>query len=126
MLRRPLIRGSVMVGGSGAIWGRVAQFIADSTARQAARRSVLHPSPALPLVAFATGTAQIRKLRTGLNPAKTAAKANTAGKNRPLKERLRKPMPEKFVAKASEFPDGDRRIVFVGDNEIGVFKHGGQ
>ena len=33
-------------------------------------------------------------------------------------------MPEKLVAKASEFTDGDRRIVFVGDNEIGVFKHG--
>ena len=32
-------------------------------------------------------------------------------------------MPEKFVAKASEFTNGDRRIVFVGDNEIGVFKH---
>ena len=35
-------------------------------------------------------------------------------------------MPEKFVAKASEFTDGDRRIVFVGDNEIGVFRHQGQ
>jgi nitrite reductase/ring-hydroxylating ferredoxin subunit len=35
-------------------------------------------------------------------------------------------MPEKFVAKASELNDGERRIVFVGDNEIGVFKHGGQ
>ena len=35
-------------------------------------------------------------------------------------------MAEKFVAKASELKDGDRRIVFVGDNEIGVFRHGGQ
>src|SRR5688572_23106790 len=35
-------------------------------------------------------------------------------------------MAEKFVAKLSEFQDGDRRIVFVGDNEIGVFRHGGQ
>ena len=35
-------------------------------------------------------------------------------------------MAEKFVAKASEFPDGDRRIVFVGDNEIGVFRHEGK
>jgi nitrite reductase/ring-hydroxylating ferredoxin subunit len=86
----------------------------------------LHPSPARRLVAFATGTAQIRKLRTGLNPARTAEKASTAGKNVPLEERRRKPMPEKLVAKASEFTDGDRRIVFVGDNEIGVFKHGGQ
>ena len=30
---------------------------------------------------------------------------------------------EKFVAKASEFKNGDRRIVFVGEHEIGVFKH---
>ena len=35
-------------------------------------------------------------------------------------------MAEKFVAKLSEFNDGDRRIVFVGDNEIGVFRHAGQ
>jgi len=35
-------------------------------------------------------------------------------------------MAEKFVAKASEMTDGDRRIVFVGDNEIGVFRHEGQ
>ncbi len=35
-------------------------------------------------------------------------------------------MAEKFVAKASEFKDGDRRIVFVGDHEIGVFRHEGQ
>ena len=35
-------------------------------------------------------------------------------------------MPEKFVAKLSEFEDGERRIVFVGDNEIGVFRHDGE
>ena len=35
-------------------------------------------------------------------------------------------MAEKFVAKLSEFQDGDRRIVFVGDNEIGVFRHAGE
>ena len=35
-------------------------------------------------------------------------------------------MAEKFVAKLSEFQDGDRRIVFVGDNEIGVFRHEGE
>ena len=35
-------------------------------------------------------------------------------------------MAEKFVAKNSEFKDGDRRIVFVGDHEIGVFRHAGQ
>jgi nitrite reductase/ring-hydroxylating ferredoxin subunit len=35
-------------------------------------------------------------------------------------------MAEKFVAKLTEMQDGDRRIVFVGDNEIGVFRHDGQ
>jgi len=34
-------------------------------------------------------------------------------------------MPEKFVAKLADFKDGERRIVFVGDNEIGVFRHDG-
>jgi nitrite reductase/ring-hydroxylating ferredoxin subunit len=34
-------------------------------------------------------------------------------------------MPEKFVAKLADFKDGARRIVFVGDNEIGVFRHDG-
>jgi nitrite reductase/ring-hydroxylating ferredoxin subunit len=35
-------------------------------------------------------------------------------------------MAEQFVGKLSEFQDGDRRIIFVGDNEIGVFRHEGQ
>ncbi len=35
-------------------------------------------------------------------------------------------MAEQFVGKLSEFQDGDRRIIFVGDNEIGVFRHDGQ
>src|SRR5688500_268480 len=35
-------------------------------------------------------------------------------------------MPEQFVGKLSEFNDGDRRVIFVGDNEIGVFRHGGE
>jgi nitrite reductase/ring-hydroxylating ferredoxin subunit len=35
-------------------------------------------------------------------------------------------MAEKFVAKAAEMQDGDRRIVFVGEHEIGVFRHEGQ
>jgi nitrite reductase/ring-hydroxylating ferredoxin subunit len=34
-------------------------------------------------------------------------------------------MPEKFVAKLAEFQDGERRIVFAGENEIGVFRHRG-
>jgi nitrite reductase/ring-hydroxylating ferredoxin subunit len=35
-------------------------------------------------------------------------------------------MAEQLVGKVSEFQDGDRRIVFVGDREIGVFRHQGQ
>ena len=35
-------------------------------------------------------------------------------------------MAEKFVGKASEFKDGDRRIIFLGDHEIGVFRDDGQ
>jgi nitrite reductase/ring-hydroxylating ferredoxin subunit len=35
-------------------------------------------------------------------------------------------MSEKFVGKASEFKDGDRKIVFDGENEIGVFRNDGQ
>src|SRR4029079_7716885 len=45
---------------------------------------------------------------------------------RPALKRVKYRMAEKFVAKASEMTDGDRRIVFVGDNEIGVFRHQGQ
>ena len=35
-------------------------------------------------------------------------------------------MAEQFVAKATEFKDGDRRIVFHGELEIGVFKQDGE
>jgi nitrite reductase/ring-hydroxylating ferredoxin subunit len=35
-------------------------------------------------------------------------------------------MAEQFVAKASEFKDGEGRIVMVGHHEIGVFRHEGQ
>jgi nitrite reductase/ring-hydroxylating ferredoxin subunit len=34
-------------------------------------------------------------------------------------------MAENFVAKVSDLKDGERRIVFDGDNEIGVFREGG-
>jgi nitrite reductase/ring-hydroxylating ferredoxin subunit len=34
-------------------------------------------------------------------------------------------MAEWFVAKAEEMPEGDRRIVVAGKNEIGVFHHRG-
>lgn len=33
---------------------------------------------------------------------------------------------EHFVDKANAFKDGDRRVVFVGDTEIGLFKDGGE
>jgi nitrite reductase/ring-hydroxylating ferredoxin subunit len=42
------------------------------------------------------------------------------------RKRVQNRMAEKFVAKASEMTDGDRRIVFVGDHEIGVFRHEGK
>ena len=35
-------------------------------------------------------------------------------------------MAEAFVGKAADFGDGDRRIVFAGDHEIGVFRNGGE
>jgi nitrite reductase/ring-hydroxylating ferredoxin subunit len=35
-------------------------------------------------------------------------------------------MAEKFVGKASEFKDGERRLVLDGESEIGVFKENGQ
>ena len=35
-------------------------------------------------------------------------------------------MPEQFVAKTTEMKDGDRRIVFMGEHEIGVFKEKGE
>ena len=46
--------------------------------------------------------------------------------NRPAVNRVTNSMAEKLVAKVSEMKDGDRRIVFVGDQEIGVFRHEGQ
>jgi nitrite reductase/ring-hydroxylating ferredoxin subunit len=38
----------------------------------------------------------------------------------------RSEMAEQFVGKASEFKDGDRRIVFMKNTEVGVFKESGQ
>jgi nitrite reductase/ring-hydroxylating ferredoxin subunit len=63
-------------------------------------------------------------------PEPAAKKALTAPiRNNSLSQgetRVREQMAEKFVAKLAEFKDGDRRIVFVGDNEIGVFRHEGE
>ncbi len=33
---------------------------------------------------------------------------------------------ERFVCKSSEFKDGERQIIRVGEKEIGVFKHAGE
>ena len=35
-------------------------------------------------------------------------------------------MAEQFVCKAAEFKDGDRRIVRIGNHEIGIFNHKGE
>jgi nitrite reductase/ring-hydroxylating ferredoxin subunit len=35
-------------------------------------------------------------------------------------------MAEQLIGKVSEFKDGDRRIVVMGDLEIGVFRHDGR
>jgi nitrite reductase/ring-hydroxylating ferredoxin subunit len=35
-------------------------------------------------------------------------------------------MAEQLVGKVSDFKDGDRRIVFIGDREIGIFRHEGE
>ncbi len=35
-------------------------------------------------------------------------------------------MPEQLIGKLAEFKDGDRRIVFVGGTEVGVFRHDGE
>jgi nitrite reductase/ring-hydroxylating ferredoxin subunit len=35
-------------------------------------------------------------------------------------------MPERLVAKISEFKDGERRIVMAGAIEVGVFRHDGR
>jgi nitrite reductase/ring-hydroxylating ferredoxin subunit len=35
-------------------------------------------------------------------------------------------MAEQYVGKIAEFNDGDRRIIFAGEQEIGVFRHEGQ
>jgi nitrite reductase/ring-hydroxylating ferredoxin subunit len=55
--------------------------------------------------------------RTRAGPITTAPLGQRAGSSG---------MAEQFVGKLSEFKDGDRRIIFVGDNEIGVFRHEGK
>src|SRR6202030_1041034 len=52
-------------------------------------------------------------------PGRKIEPAATAGREETLR------MAEKLVGKISEFKDGGRRIVFVGDQEIGVFREHG-
>lgn len=35
-------------------------------------------------------------------------------------------MPEQFVCKSSEFKNGERQIIRLGEDEVGVFKHEGE
>jgi nitrite reductase/ring-hydroxylating ferredoxin subunit len=75
------------------------------------------------LVAFATGREQI--------PPKNRSKIRPQSVRKMVRRSTGRPqqgfsMAEKLVAKTSEMKDGDRRIVFVGDQEIGVFRHEGQ
>jgi nitrite reductase/ring-hydroxylating ferredoxin subunit len=56
------------------------------------------------------------KPEAAARPAAAANKQNDTGDG----------MAEKFVGKLSEFKDGDRRIVFVGDTEVGLFRHEGR
>jgi len=41
------------------------------------------------------------------------------------KKRGLEAMAEQFVGKASEFKDGDRQIIRLGEDEIGIFRHEG-
>jgi nitrite reductase/ring-hydroxylating ferredoxin subunit len=56
--------------------------------------------------------AGVRRIRTKMPPAA-------------IRE-LQSSMAEQFVGKSSEIKDGERRIVFVGEHEIGVFKEKGE
>jgi nitrite reductase/ring-hydroxylating ferredoxin subunit len=55
-------------------------------------------------------------------------KAQIAGKSRNWRagRSTRMAEREKLVGKASEFKDGDRRIVFLGNTEVGVFRDKGE
>src|SRR3981081_1349130 len=59
---------------------------------------------------------------------KAAAQETSTEKKVRLRERLsrrRRSMAEQYVGKTAEFKDGDRRIIFAGENEIGIFRHEG-
>jgi nitrite reductase/ring-hydroxylating ferredoxin subunit len=46
--------------------------------------------------------------------------------DRPWTRQKGRLMVEQFVSRDSEFKDGERRIVFIGDQEIGIFKEDGR
>jgi nitrite reductase/ring-hydroxylating ferredoxin subunit len=132
MLRRPLILGLFMAVISKRKFHR---FIAPAGARSPLRdrriyRKIAPPhgrhgdsspfQPAGRAGCFRTPEEANSHFRAGLKP---AGREWAAGNRPAVKGRQ---MAEKFVAKSSEFLDGDRRIVFVGDHEIGVFRHEGQ
>jgi nitrite reductase/ring-hydroxylating ferredoxin subunit len=102
-----------------------AQISAKNRRWQVPVQQPLHPTPQPNAGCFRNWNGANSHLRTGQNPARCGRKCRSLRPGR-LQGKASIPMPEKFVAKVSELNDGDRRIVFVGDNEIGVFKHGGQ
>jgi nitrite reductase/ring-hydroxylating ferredoxin subunit len=79
------------------------------------------PHPVRRLLAIAVLTVLYMDIpRADLHPRTgTASGAAEAGREELLR------MAEKLVGKVSEFKDGDRRIVFLGDHEIGVFRENG-
>src|SRR5919197_5852922 len=58
-------------------------------------------------------------------PPRRGERPNDTERSTPRRGR-RRSMAEQYVGKTAEFKDGDRRIIFAGDNEIGVFRHEGQ
>src|ERR1700687_42142 len=64
-----------------------------------------------------------------MRPLQAVSRPLFTARRRPFAEAMPKggkKMSEQFVSKDPEFKDGDRRIVFVGDREIGVFKEEGR
>jgi nitrite reductase/ring-hydroxylating ferredoxin subunit len=71
------------------------------------------------LIAFAAWNGHKSKNRSALYRRVKQGQIRVQGEGIPA-------MAEQFVGKASEIKDGDRRIVFVGEHEIGVFKEKGE
>jgi nitrite reductase/ring-hydroxylating ferredoxin subunit len=107
----------------GCFRGLTPQFILDSAA--AATAFATHPGARAGC--YHNPERANSPLRTGLNPAYNGSERRAGMAAHPEDQSGNQyRMAEKLVAKTSEMKDGDRRIVFVGDNEIGVFRHQGQ